>query len=417
MNFSIWLSQRLQLAAGGSKANSTGVKIAIAGVAVAVAIMECTIACTTGFKQQISARLMGFDGQVSVLPAYDQALGVSDSYIEASDSLLAVVSQVLPQSHSVIKHKQPGMLKTDNDFAGAYFISYGDGYDYAFERGNIIAGEMPDYQDSEQDNSIVISRMQASALGLEVGDKPYAYFFIDGAVKSRRYTIAGIYETGFSDYDKTAVYASPTTLASVAGITPQQGTELNIAGLPAGQIEQAAADLQNRLIDLYRDQDIDQLYPVDNVKHTGAVFFNWLQLLDTNVVVIFILMACVSGFTLISSMFIIILDRIPVIGLLRALGATRRQVRLIFVNLAMKTVGWGLLIGNIVGIGVLLAQKHWHIVKLNPEMYYLPYAPVHIDWIAFLLLNAAVVIMAWFLLILPSRMAANIAPAQTMRFD
>lgn len=416
MNFSLWASKRFKLAAS-SGANATGVAIAIAGVALAVIIMECSLAVVLGFKNQITERIVGFDSQITIAPAFDAETGASKPMLRLDSTLIPATMAALPSATPSLKFEMPGILKTESDFAGVYFVGYDRAHDYDFERNAIVQGSLPDFFSADGADKIAISRTMANSLGLAIGDSPYAYFFENEAVKQRRFEIGAIYETGFSDYDKTIAFAPLPTLQKIAGADSLCGTAISVNGVPFDRIEDSAESLQQMLLALYSADEIDGLYPVDNVRHTGSMFFSWLDLLDTNVVVIFILMACVAGFTLISSMFILILDRIPAIGLLRSLGATKRQVRMVFVNLAMKIIARGLVIGNVSGLGLLALQAHFKWLKLDPDMYYLPYVPVEINWWWMLWLNLAVVAVSWCVLVIPSGLAARISPSSTMRYE
>lgn len=416
MNFSLWASKRIKLAQS-SGANATGVAIAVAGVALAVIIMECSLAVVVGFKNQITDRIIGFDSQLTISPSLNSETGKPKSYLRLDSALFSATQASLPGILPSLKLEMPGILKTDSDFAGVYLIGYDSCHDFTFERNSVIDGRLPDFFSATDANKIAISKTMANSLNLKIGDEPYAYFFENDAVKQRRMEIGAIYETGFSDYDKTIAFAPISTLQNIAGVDSGIGTAVCIDGLELSGVEDCAETLQQTLIALYASDQIDGLYPVDNVKHTGAMFFSWLDLLDTNVAVIFILMACVAGFTLISSMFILILDRIAAIGLLRSLGATKRQVRMVFVNLAMKIIFRGLIIGNVIGIGILILQEKMHLLKLDPEMYYLPYVPVEINWWWMLWLNISVMAAGWCILVLPSAMAATISPANTMRYE
>lgn len=402
---------------GGDRANTIGNVIAVVGVALAIVIMAATLSITAGFKQQITQRLLGFEPQVTVLPAYDYDTGISDDMLSPSPQLNQAIADAVPEASVALRFTQPAILKTDNDYAGVYLQAYDENHNFAFEKENVTDGAFPDFADPEKANSLVISEDLARSLQLGVGDKVYAYFFVDNAIKARRLAIDAIYSTGFSDYDQVTAFAPLATLQKVANADSASATQLALSLPPESDIEQTAYDLQMRLLHLYQAGDIPQLYPVDNVKHTGAAFFNWLVLLDTNVVVIFILMACVAGFTLISSMFILVLDRIPTIGLLRALGATKMQIRGIFATLAMKTVVLGMAIGNVVALALLWAQHHYHILKLDPQMYYLPHVPVCINPLWLVILNIAVALVSWALLFIPSRVAASISPARSIRYE
>lgn len=419
MSFTFWISRRLRLNGDKHGANATGVVIAVTGVALAIIIMLLTVSIVIGFKQQVTARVLGFDGQLWVLPDYNYAQASSATTLSLDSQLDSIIQATIPGATTSMQFNQPGILKTDTDFAGVYFCGFDRAHDLTFERGNMVKGEYPDFTVAENSNKVVISNPTAKSLGLDVGDKINACFFITDAIKSRKFEIAGIYESGFGDYDRIIVYGAMPTLQRIAAADSLSGTKLSII-LPKGyneHIQQTAEALQTALLDRYQNGNMDKLYPVDNVEHTGAIYFNWLSLLDTNVVVIFILMICVSGFTLISSMFIIILERIPTIGILRSLGSTRKQIRSIFVNMTMKIVGIGMLIGNAVGIGLIYVQHQYNLLKLDPNMYYLRYVPVDINWMNILYLNIGVVVVSWLILILPSRVASGISPAVTMRFE
>ncbi len=161
MNPSIWIAARLRLNDTGSGANTTGVAIASIGVAVAVAVMEITLGVVMGFKTGITDRVLGFDPEVSVLPAYDYPSGESDPHISASPELLGYIASSLPQASASISLSQPGIIKTDSDFAALYFMASDTTHDFSFERGNIVDGTFPDYSDPRQANSIVVSSATA----------------------------------------------------------------------------------------------------------------------------------------------------------------------------------------------------------------------------------------------------------------
>lgn len=417
MNFPLWISRRLKLNGSANTANATGTAIAVTGVALAIIIMAATLAIVNGFKHGITERIMAFEPQISVLPSFDYDSGVSSPYLSKDSALAEAIAATIPAANVSLRFTQPAVIKTDNDFAGIYIQAYDSAHDYSFEKSNVVAGTWPDLSADSTINAIAISSAIANSLQLSAGDKVYAYFFVNEAVKTRRFTIGAIYNTGFSDYDKVTAFGNLSAMQSVAGTDSVTGTQLAISVNEPAHIEDYAAELQGALLQAYRDGDSANLYPIDNVRHTGAIFFNWLQLLDTNVVVIFILMACVAGFTIISSMFILILDRISTIGLLRAMGASGAQIRNIFALMAMKTVGLGMIIGNAIAIALLLCQEKWHVMRLDPEMYYLTHVPVEINWWWMVALNIGVAVIAWCLLLIPAHTAAKVSPATTMRFE
>ena len=229
--------------------------------------------------------------------------------------------------------------------------------------------------------------------------------------------MAALYRSNFGEYDRTVAYASLAGLQSVCGTDSISGSRIDIRGLAPEKISKAGAALQQALVDAVGTGELDEYYPVETIAESGAIYFSWLSLLDTNVAVIFVLMLCVAGFTLVSSLFILILERVSMIGVLRSLGATKGIVRRIFIDLGLRIVGLGMVIGNILGIGLLLVQKHTGAIPLDPEMYYLASVPVEIRPWAIVALNIGVAAAAWLILILPARLASGIDPAKTASYE
>ena len=412
-----WIASRLSVRRGVAASTSTGAVIAVAGVAVTVVVMLLTLAIVSGFKLQIQQKVMGFDAAVSVLPPYDPDTATSENIMPVDSALISIISAAVPQAVVVPEIRSYTILKTDSDFMAVRFVGRDSGHDMTFERANMVSGSFSNYSDTASRNSIVISQPMSMRLGLQPGDRVLAYFFADGQPKMRRLTIDGIYRSYFGEYDDVISYASPELLSSVFSSDGRVCSAISLEGIERDQIEDVSVELQKTLVDQYQMGQLRHLHPVTDVLHTGAVFFNWLDLLDTNVVVIFILMAFVAGFTLISSLFILILDRVSTIGILMALGMSPRSINRIFVLIALRLTGLGILIGNAVGLGLIYAQQLWHFIPLNPEMYYLPYVPMHLDITAFVLLNICVALGAWLILIIPARMASRTSPTEAMRFE
>lgn len=399
---------------GGAKSTSAGVVIAVAGVALAVCVMELSVAVSHGFKDSIRRKVLGFDAAVSVLPPYNYNLAENEEDMVLTDSLAGVIADVFPEARAVEAMRRHAILKTDSDFIAVECLAYGAAHDWSFERGNLERGSLP-----LADESVVISATMARQLGIDTAARPYMYFFVDGKPKARRVEVTGVYNSNFGDYDRSVVYVPLEFLQGVAGDSLAVSS-VSLEGVryaDVREIPDKAARLQEALVNAHLAGRVDAIYSVANITQKGAVYFSWLDLLDTNVVVIFILMACVAGFTLISSLFIIILDRIPTIGILRAIGASRGAVSRIFLLTAMKIVGLGMLTGNAVALGVIWLQKATGFLPLNPEMYYLDRVPFEISWLDVLWLNVATAVIAWLILILPARLAATIDPASTVRYE
>ncbi len=415
----LYIARRLTLRGGRDNRRSPSVWIAAASVALTVAVLLLTLAVVGGFREGIVAKVRGLQPDLYVMPAYSYETGESASYIRMNDSLSMLITAALPQGvGQSLKLQYPAVLKTDDNFSALMLNAFDGEHDYAFEKSIVKEGEIPDYDTGEGDNTLVLPVAVARALGIAVGDKIDCYFFVNGNIKARKPQVAALYESGFGENDRTMAYTSLRWLQKVAGIDSLSGTTIEVRGLADVADAPAVAEhLQTALLDAVAMGAISQVYPVDNVQHRASVYFSWLDLLDTNVVVIFILMACVAGFTLIASLFILILENVQAIGVLRAIGMTVGGVRDVFVFLALRYVLAGMVAGNIIGLGIIFAQKQWEFMLLNPEMYYLSAVPVSINVSDIVWLNLAVLAVAWAVMILPARLVATVRPAQTMQYE
>lgn len=401
----------------GTDGTAAGTVIAVTGVALALTVMELTLGIVVGFKEEIKRKLMGFDAQISIEAAYDPYSRTQASTLTPSPELMEIVELEAPGAESRLVLRLPGILKTDSDFEGIVFIGQSPESSFNFERGNIVEGVWPDYSADSCRNDIVISRATASALGLGVGDKVYSTYIIDEAVKMRRNTIAGIFEADFGEYDRTVAYAALSALQSIANLSDNEGNRLDIRGLKESDISTTASNLEKAMMTAMTAGKLDAYYPLQTIEQSGAIYFNWLSLLDTNVAVIFCLMLCVASFTLVSSLFILVLDNVPAIGILRSIGASRRLIKSVFVDLGMRIVLCGMIIGNALGLGLLLIQKYTHAIHLDPEAYYLNSVPVEIRLWGFIALNLGVALVSWLVLWVPARTAASVDPAKTINFE
>lgn len=419
MSLSLWFSRHLRLRNGSG--TDIGAFVAVIGVALAVIVLELTVGITLGFKDEIRRKLIGFDAQITVLPLYNSNLGTTEPTLDLKSDIVEIIKSTLPDAELRGSIRQPSILKTDSDFYGVilhsseYIKSSRDSYD--FEKSNIVEGIWPDFENHENNSDIVISEVMAKSLGLNVGDKIYSNFFVDSNIKSRRHTVAGIYNSNFHDFDTNVAYVSPVLLKSVLDLDSTQYMRVDIRGLELNKMD-VYTDLLNDAIQRgVFEGRLDGYYPISNVEKSDALYFNWLSLIDTNVVVVFVLMFLIGGFTIISSLFILILENISQIGILRALGAEMKLISRIFVWMALKLVGMGILVGNIIGLTLLITQYYFHYIPLNPEMYYLDYVPVEMDWFAFAMITIGVILLSWVILVLPSRLVSKIDPSRTMQYE
>lgn len=406
MRLEIAMARRLSLRA-------PGIPIAVAGIALSVTVMLMSIAIAYGFKREISGKVTGFEHALTVYPSANSVY--AGRGIVLDDELHATIERALPGSRVALGLRQPGLLKTDTDFEGVVFNGIAsDGN--PFIASQIVSGSMPTGGSDSDQLQAVLSTVTAEALQLNVGDRVTAHFFIGDALYNRRLTVAALYDTHFSDYDKINVFTPIEMLQQLCGVDSLTGGCVTIDG-KAAETDTAFAALSTLLCPVGNSSLTGPEYRIETVRSSGALYFAWLDLLDTNVTVILILMGCVAGFTLVSCLFIIILERVRMIGLLKALGAGDGMVRRLFVAMAARLVCRGLLAGNAVALALLGAQWMWRVVPLDPSAYYLSYVPVSFDWWIFVALDVSVVIVSLLLLIVPSHIISTLSPSETMRYE
>ncbi len=418
MKTELFIASRLRLRNGdkGEK-TSPSITIAVAGIALAIIIMMVAIVVVLGFKHEIRDKVMGFDSQITISVTQGYGDGTGGNYIDYSPTLQKIINDNTDDFESVLTLKQPSILKTDDNFLGIVIKGMDLNYDWKFITDNLSEGAIPDYAIEENQNKIIISKVIASVLKLKLNDKIYAYFFHDNKIRARRFEIAAIYESHFGEYDKLFAFSTLKALQKINNLPETMGSCIEIRHVPIDAISEYSDRLQESAINACYANKLSKIYKVDNVYHTGALYFNWLDLLDTNVIVILILMAFVSGFTLVSSMFIIILERINMIGILKAMGATNAQIRRTFIYLTERLVLKGMIVGNIIALAIIFLQAKFQLIPLDPEAYYLNYVPTEINWNYLILLNLGVAIISALILILPSHLISTISPAKTIRYE
>ena len=415
MNLPLFIAKRIYSDQGDKrKVSRPAMRIAVVGVAIGLMVMIITVCVVLGFKHTIRDKVAGFGGHIQVnnLMRYNDI----DPYtICTSDSLMQVFSEQPGVRHVQRYTITQGLLKTDDDFLGVMFKGVGPEFDNTFLKQNLVAGEIPLFSDSTSRYQLLMSKMIADKLQLKVGDKVFAYFIGDENVKTRKYTVAGIYETNMTRFDESICFTDLYAANRLNGWDSDRcsGVEATVDDLSRLALTaEAFIDNVNRTDDGHGDtmitQTIYEIYP--NI-------FTWLELLDINVWIILVLMVCVAGFTMISGLLIIILERTQMIGILKALGTRNKTIRHTFLWFSVFIIGQGMLWGNILGIGIVLLQQHTGLITLDPQVYYVSEAPMELNLPLIALLNIATLIVCVFVLIAPSYLVSHIHPAKSMRYE
>lgn len=415
MNLPFFLAKRIYTNnTDKTRVDRPAIRIAIAGVAVGLAVMLVSVSVVFGFKHTIRNKVVGFGSHIQV--ANFMTLQASEQYpIQMGDSMLRVL-RAIPGVRNVQRFAmKQGILKTNNDFLGVAFKGIAADYDTTFIHQHLVAGAIPHFSDSAGRQQVVISQAIADQLNLKLGDKVFAYFIDNTGVKARRFTVAAIYQTNLSQYDKVTCFIDFYTAVKLNAWETDQASGAELTVKDFDRLSETAARVVNkvnRTIDRY-----GETYSSQTIQEMNPQIFSWLDLLDLNVWIILGLMLSVAGVTMISGLLIIILERTAMIGILKAVGARNVTIRRTFLWFAVFTIGKGMLIGNLIGIGLIALQHYTGLVKLNPATYYVSTVPVEFNLPVWLLLNVATLLVSVFVLIAPSYLVSKINPAASMRYE
>lgn len=410
----LFIARRLYKSEQGSRnVSRPAVLIAQIGVALGLAVMLVTIAVSFGFKHEVREKAVGFSSHIHI-SNYESGQSHEALSVAADSVLLGRLAAIPSVEHVQRYAAKPGVFRTDNDFIGYILKGVGEDYDLSFYAQYLKEGVLPQFSDSVASGNILISRVIADKLQLNVGDKVDSYF-LQGTMRARRYTVAGIYETGFNEYDRLFVIADLKAVQALNRWEPDQVTGVEVALTDFSKVEDMNWEL-GTMLDRTEDKYGNQ-YLVQSVTDINPGLFAWLDVLDMNVWLILALMIGVAGFTMISGLLILIIERTQFIGILKALGASNASVRKAFLYLAMLIIGKGMLWGNIVGLGLCAVQKFTGLIPLDPANYYLDRVPIEFNWLFILAVNVVMFVLSVLILIVPSHLISRIYPTKAMRFE
>lgn len=387
------------------------VVIAECGVAVGLAVMIVTIAVSLGFKHEIRSKVIGFNAHIHV-SSFDSSLSYETSAITVGDTLIETLSGMAGVSHVQRYATKPAIFRSDDDFLGFVLKGVGEEYSLDFFRSWLQEGSVDSVGTSR--GAILISRYMADKLGYRVGDRVDTYF-IGSSLRARRFTVCGIYETGFGDFDKLFAVGSLPVVQTLNEWDDDEVTGLEVSIDDYGRLTQRAAEMALFLDEWGKAHRTG--YYVQTIEQQNPNLFAWLDVLSTNVWIILLLMLLVAGFTVISGLLILILERTSFIGTLKALGASDSSIRQTFLRLAVYIIGRGMLWGNAIGLLLCAVQKWTGLVALDPKNYYLDRVPIEFNVLYIVLLNVLMLVGAVAMLILPSQIISKITPSKTIRFE
>lgn len=405
MNTALYIAARM--GKSGSGKNFTGIikKIAILSIVLGLAVMIVSMAVVTGFQHEIREKVIGFGGHIQITN-YDYNISYETKPINKHQDFVEPILKIEGVRHIQVFATKPGIIKTDDEIHGVILKGIGPDFDWSFFSDRTLQGRAPEITDTVRSNDVMISQLVASRLQLDLHDDIFMYFIQDPP-RIRRFTIAGIYETGLEELDKIFVIGDIRHIQRLNDWDDDQvgGFEVLVSGFDdIMQIETKILDILPYHLDA---QSIRNLYPQ---------IFDWLNLLDMNVYVIIALMIMVASINMITTLLISVLEKTNTIGILKAVGGSNTFIRKIFLYHSGILISRGMLLGNIVGILLCVIQAKFGLFTLSPDSYYVTEVPVNLRLSHLLLLNGGTFLISMAMLIIPSYIIARITPVKAITF-
>ena len=415
MDWKLFVARRIYRSKEGEKeVSKPAILIATWGIAIGLAVMIVAVAVVVGFKHEVRDKVVGLGSDITITH-FDALKSYETIPVMMGDSLMNDLQATEGVKHVQRYSTKPGMIMTDDNFLGMVLKGVAQEYDWTFLRKHLLEGEIPVFSDSASTNRTLISRTIANKLNIHTGDKLYTYYIEGENVRARRLEVAGIYQTNFSLYDDLFLLTDLHTVNRLNNWKGDRVTGVELEVVDYDRLEDVKENIREK-VDLQVNR-YGNTYYTQTVEENNPQIFAWLDLLDMNVWVILILMTGVAGFTMISGLLIIILERTNMIGILKAVGADNLAIRKIFLSFSVFLIGRGMLWGNLIGLAFVVIQSQFRLFKLDPATYYVDSVPVEFNVWWWVLLNVCTMLVSVLMLVGPSFLITRIHPAKSIRFE
>lgn len=402
MNLNLYIAKKIKTSSSNT--------IACASVAISILVMFMAMVISDGFKREIKETSVGFSGEVFLLsPGQDitnQLYPISGrpSYIDKIHSLKGI------ESVNDVAYTS-GMLKSDESVQGIMFKGVDSTYSLDFFEKYLVEGTLPDFSGKSASNQILISERLASLMNYKCGDKITAYF-VGESVRVRRFTISGLYNVRLDEMDKTLAIVDIRQTRRLNGWESDQVSNIEIKLASGANADKICREIEEIILD--RPWDDDSVI-ASQIRYIYPHIFDWLDLLNMNVLIILILMIVVAGFNMISGLLIILFEKTSMIGLLKALGMKTRDICRVFIYRGSFIVIKGMVIGNVIAIILSILQGVFHIIPLDPANYFVDHVPVYVNVPKIVILNVASFALMILIMIIPSFFIARVQPEKTIK--
>ena len=411
MNLEYFIAKRLITARDHKSSISAPIiKIAIAAIAIGMIMMIISVATGIGLQQKIRQKVAAFNGHIIITNYDENQSQLSITPISTQQDFYPKFKNVEGINHIQAVATKSGIIRTETAFEGIIFKGVGKEYRWNNLQEYLVSGKLPNLN-SQLNEEVLISEFLAKRLNLKVGDKFNTFFMKEDSNQKpnlRVFKITGIFNSGFQEFDSTYIIGDIRHIQRINKWESDQVGAFEVFVDDFNTIQEKGQEVYEKTGSTLDTQTIIEKY---------YYIFEWLKLFDFNIIVILIIMIVVATINMVVALLVLILERTQMIGILKSMGANNWAVRKIFLYNAFYLISKGLFWGNLIGVGMLLIQQNFGIIKLNPENYYVNEAPVFIDFGYIFLLNIGTILICLLILLIPSYIITKISPIKAIRFD
>jgi lipoprotein-releasing system permease protein len=411
LNYEYFLAKRII----GNKSYKSSVsapiiKIGIAAIAISIIVMLIAIATGIGLERKIRDKAVAFNGHISISNFDSNESEGAQFPISKSQDFYPEFNSISGISHIQAVANKFGIIRTSTDFEGLFLKGVGSDYDWRYFKDFLVEGRLPIYT-NKYSSEVLISSYLADRLGFIIGDGFQMYFMKSDASKAPRiikYDVVGIFNSGFEALDKTYILGDINHIQRLNKWSKDQIGHFEVFIHDYNDLDRLGNEVYAETPSTLNTMTVKQKY---------ATIFEWIPIFTTNIYIILVIMIFVGAINMITALLVLILERTQMIGILKALGSSNRSIRNIFLFNASYLIACGLFWGNLIGLTILLLQKQFHFLTLDPSVYYVTVAPVYLDWRYVVLLNIMTFVLCLLMLLIPSFIISKISPIKAISFD
>ncbi len=410
MNYELFIAKRI--IAGKKYKNSISspiIKIAITAIALGIIIMIIAVATGAGLQYKIRDKMAGFKGHVQILNYDNNNSDISTTPIDKNQEFYPEFKTISGIKNVQVFANKAGILRTKTDFEGIIFKGVSTDYDWSFFKEYLVEGLVPNLN-QPRTRDVLLSKTVMNRLQLKLNDTILATFLKTATSKlpsNKKYVITGVYNSGFAQFDKNMMIGDIREVQKLNKWTENQVGGFEVLLENFDNIDEKGEEIYSAIGATLNSKTIVDSY---------ATVFEWIKLFDNNVWFIIAIMILVAGINMITALLVLILERVQMIGILKALGSPNSSIRKVFLYNAMYLILKGLFWGNIIGLSFVLIQHYFEVITLNPETYYVAVMPVYISVKQLILLNLGTLLLCFLMLIIPSYIITKIDPSKSIKF-